>query len=296
MQHVSESIPSGCSIFHQLSTGTSVIYAGNSLSNPLSNRRFGRPSLIITVSVNYSMIYRHGGEDERRRASDFCWGKSPCVFIIPSGRVIDILEGTEPKQRLSEACRRKNIRHRTFPSCVLNPFLHYPIHFRRQSLLPGGCPLEATSSSVTLQPDPRARLFHRSINWYCRTAGRTGGGDPHLHGVVNTISMASKKPLNPDEGFLTPSNKWVKIPGTSRLANPKLNAAAMMNRSRRVNLTYANTLSPDVATLAKRNVVTPPRTGLGTLWPQSALERRRETNQTYLRGRRPRAFLGLRTV
>ena len=35
------------------------------------------------------------------------------------------------------------------------------------------------------------------------------------HGVVNTISMASKRPLNPDEGFLTPSNKWVNISSTS---------------------------------------------------------------------------------
>ena len=79
-----------------------------------------------------------------------------------------------------------------------------------------------------------------------------------------TISMASKRPLNPEEGLRTPSNKWVKISGTSRFPNPKHNAAAMTNRSRRVYLTYARTLRPDVATLAKRNVVTPPRTELGT--------------------------------
>jgi hypothetical protein len=88
------------------------------------------------------------------------------------------------------------------------------------------------------------------------------------------ISIASKRPLSPDEGLSTPSNKWVKISGTSRSPNPKHNAAAIMNRSRRVYLTYANTLTPDVATLAKRNVVTPPRTEFGTAWLRSALERR----------------------
>ena len=42
-------------------------------------------------------------------------------------------------------------------------------------------------------------------------------------------------------------------------------AAARINRSRRVKRLYESTRMPDVATLANRNVVTPPRTGLGTI-------------------------------
>ena len=45
---------------------------------------------------------------------------------------------------------------------------------------------------------------------------------------------------------------------------PNDKAAASTKRSRRVNLLYDNTRIPDVATLANRKVVTPPRTGLGT--------------------------------
>lgn len=56
----------------------------------------------------------------------------------------------------------------------------------------------------------------------------------HLHGVVNTISMASKRPINPDEGLRIPSNKCSKMSGTSRSPNPKHSAAATMNRSLRV--------------------------------------------------------------
>lgn len=79
------------------------------------------------------------------------------------------------------------------------------------------------------------------------------------------ISMASKRPINPDDGSRTPSNRWVNMSGTSKFPKPKHKAAAMMNRSRRVYLTNANTLRPEVATLANKNVVTPPRTEFGTL-------------------------------
>jgi len=155
------------------------------------------------------------------------------------------------------ACRHRKIKHPTSP-CVLNLFRDYLDRVRRRGGLREVSHLGVISGSVSSQPNPRARLLRRSINCWRGTVG-----DAHSHGVVITISMASKRPLNPDEGLSTSSNKWVKVPGTSRFPNPKHNAAAMMNRSRRVNLAYANTLTPDVATLAKRNVVTPPRTELG---------------------------------
>ena len=52
--------------------------------------------------------------------------------------------------------------------------------------------------------------------------------------------------------------------GTRRSPTPKESAAARMKRSRRVQRMYDSTRTPDVITDAKRNVVTPPRTGFGT--------------------------------
>jgi hypothetical protein len=88
----------------------------------------------------------------------------------------------------------------------------------------------------------------------------------HLQGVHNTISIAS---INPPTPPLTPlaltlSNKCVNTLGTNKFPNPKLNAAAMTNRSRRVKSEYARTRTPDVVTEAKRKVATPPKTGFGT--------------------------------
>lgn len=45
---------------------------------------------------------------------------------------------------------------------------------------------------------------------------------------------------------------------------PKESDAARIKRSLRVNRMYDRTLMPETATDAKRNVVTPPRTGFGT--------------------------------
>jgi hypothetical protein len=76
--------------------------------------------------------------------------------------------------------------------------------------------------------------------------------------------IESKNPCKPLLTLSTPSNRWVNMPGASKLPIPKLNAAASTNRSRRVNRIYDSTRTPDTATEANRNVVTPPRTGLGT--------------------------------
>ena len=52
--------------------------------------------------------------------------------------------------------------------------------------------------------------------------------------------------------------------GTRRSPTPNDMAAARTKRSRRVNRLYDSTRIPDVATVANKKVVTPPRTGLGT--------------------------------
>lgn len=46
---------------------------------------------------------------------------------------------------------------------------------------------------------------------------------------------------------------------------PNDSAAARTKRSRRVNRVYASTREPETATDANKNVVTPPRTGFGTV-------------------------------
>lgn len=103
--------------------------------------------------------------------------------------------------------------------------------------------------------------------------------------MLRTMVIESNSPFNPLFGLLTPSNKWVKMPGASKSPIPKLKAAARTNRSLRVNLLYERTRTPDTATEAKRNVVTPPRTGFGTeLRSEENMENRRVA--TYLRGRR----------
>lgn len=76
--------------------------------------------------------------------------------------------------------------------------------------------------------------------------------------------MESNNPCNPLFGLLTPSKRCVKIVGTIKSPMPNDNAAETMNRSLRVHWTYESTRRPEAITLAKRKVVTPPRTGSGT--------------------------------
>lgn len=78
------------------------------------------------------------------------------------------------------------------------------------------------------------------------------------------IVILVKNPLSPLLGFFTPLNKNVNIVGTNRSPTPNDRAAATINRLRRVHWIYDRTRRPDAITLAKRNVVTPPRTGFGT--------------------------------
>lgn len=77
--------------------------------------------------------------------------------------------------------------------------------------------------------------------------------------------IESKRPWRPLLGLRTPSKRCVKIVGTSKLPMPNDMADARINRSRRVKRLYESTRTPDTATLANRKVVTPPRTGLGTM-------------------------------
>ena len=95
-----------------------------------------------------------------------------------------------------------------------------------------------------------------------KVRGSCEGGS---HGVDRMIVIESNRPCRPLFGLATPSNKWVKMSGTSKSPIPKENAAASTKRSRRVKRLYASTRTPDVATLANRNVVTPPRTEFGTV-------------------------------
>lgn len=76
--------------------------------------------------------------------------------------------------------------------------------------------------------------------------------------------IESRRLWRPLSGFRTPSKRCVKIVGTSRLPMPNDMADARMKRSRRVKRLYDSTRMPDIATLANRKVVTPPRTGFGT--------------------------------
>lgn len=57
----------------------------------------------------------------------------------------------------------------------------------------------------------------------------------------------------------------MKILGTMRSPTPNDSAAARMNLSRRVYWMKERIRRPETTTLAKRKVVTPPRTGLGTV-------------------------------
>lgn len=83
--------------------------------------------------------------------------------------------------------------------------------------------------------------------------------------------IESNKPSRPLFGFLTRSKRCVKIPGTSKSPTPNEKAAARTNRSRRVKLIYESTRIPEMTTLANKKVVTPPRTGFGTVMIGSSL-------------------------
>lgn len=102
----------------------------------------------------------------------------------------------------------------------------------------------------------------------------------NVQGVLRTIVIESNSPWRPVLGLFTPSKRCVKMVGTSRSPTPNDKAAARMNRSRRVHRMYDSTRAPDTITLAKRKVVTPPRTGFGTV--------RRELEHRELRTRKER--------
>jgi len=53
------------------------MYAGISSSNPLSEGRFRKPSLIITAAVDYSMMCQHDEGDDLAKYPNFGWLKSP---------------------------------------------------------------------------------------------------------------------------------------------------------------------------------------------------------------------------
>lgn len=74
-----------------------------------------------------------------------------------------------------------------------------------------------------------------------------------------------KRPCKPGDGFETPSNRWVNQSSTRRSPKPKAMDAARVKRLRRVQVKYDSTRIPEVNTVANRKVVTPPRTGLGTM-------------------------------
>lgn len=86
-----------------------------------------------------------------------------------------------------------------------------------------------------------------------------------VHGVLKIIVIESKRPCNPGLGLGTPSKRWVYHPWARRFPTPKLIAAARVKRFFRVQVMYDRTRIPDVITVANKNVVTPPRTGLGTV-------------------------------
>ena len=79
------------------------------------------------------------------------------------------------------------------------------------------------------------------------------------------IMIDLKRPCRPLLELCTPSKRCVKISETRRSPVPKESAADRIKRSRRVNLRYDSTRIPEVMTLAKRNVNTPPTTGFGTV-------------------------------
>jgi hypothetical protein len=92
--------------------------------------------------------------------------------------------------------------------------------------------------------------------------------------------MLSNSPWRPPLGLFTPSNRYVKISGTRRSPTPNDSAAARMNLSRRVYRTKERTRRPETMTLAKRKVVTPPKTGLGTGNGKFLKEEPREERRT----------------
>ena len=106
-------------------------------------------------------------------------------------------------------------------------------------------------------PDDRTRipfgLQHKDVN-----------EKTDSQGVLRMIVIESKRPCSPLFGLRTLSKRCVKMSGTSRLPMPNDSAAASTNRSLRVKRMYDSTRSPETATLANRNVVTPPKTGFGT--------------------------------
>jgi hypothetical protein len=88
-------------------------------------------------------------------------------------------------------------------------------------------------------------------------------GRENSQGVDKMMTILLKNPASALPGAFTSANRYVAQSGTSRLPNPKLSPAARMKRSLRENFMYDRTLIPETTTLAKRKVVTPPRTGLG---------------------------------
>lgn len=90
----------------------------------------------------------------------------------------------------------------------------------------------------------------------------------HSQGVLKIITIESSKPFSPlvtPSPLALPSNRCVNSSGCKRSATPKERAAARTKRSRRVKGARAMTRRPETQTEAKRKVVTPPRTGFGTV-------------------------------
>lgn len=81
------------------------------------------------------------------------------------------------------------------------------------------------------------------------------------------ITIESSNPFSPLVTLVLalPSNRCVNSSGCKRSATPKERAAASTKRSRRVKGARAMTRRPETQTEAKRKVVTPPRTGFGTV-------------------------------
>lgn len=102
----------------------------------------------------------------------------------------------------------------------------------------------------------------------------------HSQGVLKIITIESSNPLSPlvtPSPLALPSNRCVNSSGCNRSATPKERAAARTKRSRRVKGARAMTRRPETQTEAKRKVVTPPRTGFGTV--MFGMGRRRAGNK-----------------